>query len=271
MCIKAFERGQTLRKSFALLEAQEQLRTCVRNVCPDVVKHDCASWLTEMEQSIPTVIISARDPAGVDLSDVHVSVDGRPLVDKLEGRAIPVNPGEHTFRYERAGSISQEQRLIINQAEKQRLMKVTLEPSLSTSTSSPSVVSAGSSANDAPPSTSTVISANPHPSTLPIAAGSFAVLGAVAMGSFVYFGLTGNAQLRDLRDTCAGKCSASAIDSVKKTYLFADVSLGVGLVSLGLSTYFFLTRPTGAATAGAQSFDLRATRSGGLASFSITF
>jgi hypothetical protein len=48
-------------------------------------------------------VFAAKDTAGHDLSDVRVTMDGTPLLQKLDGSAIPVDPGVHHFVFEAKG------------------------------------------------------------------------------------------------------------------------------------------------------------------------
>jgi hypothetical protein len=68
----------------------------------------------------------------------------------------------------------------------------------------------------------------------------FGGVGVLALGSFGYFGLSGKSLDNELERECAPRCSSDRVDHVRTQYIVADVSLGVGLVSLALATYFFL-------------------------------
>ena len=94
-CVRAGEKAQKLRDSGKLMAARAELLTCVREVCPAVVRGDCAGWLGDVEASTPTIVARARDDSGHDLRDVIVSVDGARVASQLDGRPLPVDPGEH--------------------------------------------------------------------------------------------------------------------------------------------------------------------------------
>jgi hypothetical protein len=49
-----------------LIEAREQLRACAAAQCPAVVQTDCAGWLAEVEKALRSVVVAAKDGAGVD-------------------------------------------------------------------------------------------------------------------------------------------------------------------------------------------------------------
>jgi hypothetical protein len=69
------------------------------------------------------------------------------------------------------------------------------------------------------------------------------VLGGVAvvsLGAFGYFALTGRQKQSDLEEQCAPRCATSEYDDMKQKYLFADIALGLAVVSGGLATWLFL-------------------------------
>ena len=70
---------------------------------------------------------------------------------------------------------------------------------------------------------------------------ALAGVGAVALGSFAFFAVTGKSDENDLRDRCSPNCPESDVDSVRTKYLVADISLGVGIASLGAATFLFVT------------------------------
>jgi hypothetical protein len=84
-CISASEQGQQLRDDGAYLRAGESFARCSRESCPALVKHDCVEWRLDLEERVPTVVFGASDPQGNDLVDVKVTMDGVPLLARLDG------------------------------------------------------------------------------------------------------------------------------------------------------------------------------------------
>jgi hypothetical protein len=98
-CVAATELGQSLRATHKLVEARAQFLLCARPECPTMVQQACGGWLGEVLKLLPTVVFTAKDNRGTDLVDVTVTVDDHPLVTKLNGEAVAVNPGPHAFRF----------------------------------------------------------------------------------------------------------------------------------------------------------------------------
>ncbi|HEY0465838.1 MAG TPA: hypothetical protein VGC79_16610, partial [Polyangiaceae bacterium] len=69
----------------------------------------------------------------------------------------------------------------------------------------------------------------------------FGGLGAAALGAWGFYALDGRNKQNEL-ERCAPHCQPSDVDAMRKSYLIADVLLGVSLVSFGTGTYFFFKR-----------------------------
>jgi hypothetical protein len=102
-CISANESSIRLRKEKKLLEAREKSAVCADAACPAEIRDECSQKLIETTAAIPTLVLSAKDASGNDLVAVRVTMDGVSFVDRLDGTAVPVNPGPHVFRFETAG------------------------------------------------------------------------------------------------------------------------------------------------------------------------
>jgi hypothetical protein len=91
------------------VEAREKFAVCAAAECPPVVQGDCAGWLASVEKALPSVVLMAKDDGGASLIDVKVTMDGQPFLKRLDGRAVSVDPGPHTFRFEGPGGVTVEQ------------------------------------------------------------------------------------------------------------------------------------------------------------------
>src|SRR5580700_2222690 len=102
-CIAASEAAQSLRDRRALLEARDQLAVCSRDVCPAPIRSDCIQQRSEVDAAMPSVVLRAKDARAEDMVDVRVLCDGVVVATQEDGKALAVDPGAHTFRFEAQG------------------------------------------------------------------------------------------------------------------------------------------------------------------------
>jgi len=126
-CVGADTTAQSLRREGKLGAARVDLAICVDPSCPALVRDDCNQRLDELDRAQPTIVLEARDNQGHDVSDVTVEVDGRPFVQRLDGIAVPVDPGEHTFTFEVKGRPpTVTQKFVLREGEKGRREQILL-------------------------------------------------------------------------------------------------------------------------------------------------
>jgi hypothetical protein len=125
-CEDAAVQGQKLRNAHKLVEARKALLVCAATQCPVVIQTDCTSWLTEVEQSLPTVVITATDGAGRDRLDVSVTLDDQGPAQKLSGEALPMNPGPHAVHLEGDGGAVLDQTILVKEGLKNQNVTVVL-------------------------------------------------------------------------------------------------------------------------------------------------
>jgi hypothetical protein len=224
-CARAAEEGQAARDAKAFRVAREKLLQCAAAECPTAIRGDCLGWLDAVERAIPSAVFFADAGAGRDVTNVRVFIDDVLAAERLDGRSVPVEPGEHRVRFVWQGSQVQERTVLFVEGEKNRKVEAHFPPP-SASTSSPSPAAAPSPA------------ASGGLSPWFWLASGVALVGA---GGFAGFGLAGRADLRDL-DRCEPRCASNDVDAARTKYLLADISLGVGIVGLGVATYLFFTR-----------------------------
>jgi len=132
VCSDAYAVAQSRPNDRKMAFVRAQLRLCARPECAGLLAgqmvKDCAAWLTATEASLPTVILSARDAAGNDVTDVTVSIDGVVVATKLDGTAIAVEPGSHTFKFTSAGGATGMQNQVILDGTRNNLLRVILSP-----------------------------------------------------------------------------------------------------------------------------------------------
>jgi len=125
-CATASEDALTLKKQERLGAAKERLLVCADPACPAEVREECGRRIPEVTAAMPSIVFEVKDAAGNDVSSVKVTMDGAPLLDHVGAAATPVDPGEHTFRFEAAGSPPIEKKLVLREGEKNRRLEVTL-------------------------------------------------------------------------------------------------------------------------------------------------
>jgi len=221
-CVKSAEEAQTQRSAHQLRAARTKFLACAQETCPLVVRQDCAGWLSEVDKLMPSIVIQARDTRGVELVDVRVIADGDVVAERLDGLAISVDPGVHLFQFESPGVPPLQQQILIREGEKGRALPVTL-------------AAVAPPVEEAPPTSSR------HLSPLTYVFGG---LGIGGLAGFTYFGIKGMVDAHQLGQTACGKaqtCREDQVAPIRTRLLVADISLGVGLVSLGAAAYFYFT------------------------------
>lgn len=102
-CIDANESAQRLLRAGSLAQAREQVKLCVVESCPEPIRADCNDLGKAIDAAMPTVRFDARDKAGNPVTEVRVSIDGQPFLERLDGEPVPVEPGKHKFVFESPG------------------------------------------------------------------------------------------------------------------------------------------------------------------------
>jgi hypothetical protein len=138
-CIAANETGQDLRQAGELLEARTKLVPCVATSCPGPLREDCAQRLSEIATVMPTIVFEVKDGAGNDLSAVTVTIDGQPLAERLDGRPMAVDPGEHRFVFKGENGTTAEKTFVVREGDKERRERIVLGPTSVTTQSEPPV------------------------------------------------------------------------------------------------------------------------------------
>jgi hypothetical protein len=228
-CIASHEQAQILRRDGKFRASREQLVVCV-STCPEAARGPCDRWLSDLETSMPSVVFDARDPAGRHTLDVRVQVDGALLAERLDGKALAVDPGMRTFRFEFAGAEPIEMKIPILEGEKNRKLLVDFSGE------------APSGSATEPPDTDP---SSPGGRPVPALVFVVGIVGVVGIGSFVSLGLSGLSEENEIRGTgCKPNCSEDDVGAVRTRYAIGDVALGLGVASLGVAAVLFFTRPT---------------------------
>jgi hypothetical protein len=253
-CAVAYENAQQLRSKLKLRRARDQLLICGHSSCPSVVTKDCNAWLEEVEQELTSVVFRVRDARGTEVVNVRISMDGEYLRDKADGSSVFVDPGMHVFRFEAEGVAASEMRQMLRKGDRDRPIELTLKARPDDATKSDEELGDGGLAshisdahaadrNEQRPPVEIELTKPQVPTKMP-GVGTFvaAGVGVAALSSFAYFGLSAQGEADDMRNTCAPNCPVERVDAVRSKLVVANVSLGVGIASLGLAAVLWVTQ-----------------------------
>jgi len=221
-CVEHHTDAQELRMEGKLLESRVALRQCAAEACPALLQRDCVGWLDQLEPQIPSLTFRVTVD-GQSRTDAQVFIDDEPSSDPSVGRAVDLDPGPHRVRVVVPGLPAFEDKVMLSEGERYRMVQVAL-------TSPPR-------APPAPPA--------PPEMHRPVPLATY-ILGGVAIAGAVSGGLLTASSLSlqsELEDTCAPNCSESRVDELRQRALLADISWGVSVLSLAGATAFFLFRP----------------------------
>jgi hypothetical protein len=118
-CLNAAEEGQRLRDSGAYLDARQRFIACAADECPGEVRKACVGWLGDLDKLIPTVVFGAR-LQGREIADVRVSVDGKLVAERIDGKPVALDPGERHIRFEHTGEPDVDETTVVMAGEKER-------------------------------------------------------------------------------------------------------------------------------------------------------
>jgi hypothetical protein len=224
-CVSAAQEGQELRDAKKLGEAREKLLLCAQNACPEVIRNDCTGWLGDVESRRSSLVFSAKDGAGNDLSDVRVSAGEKLIVEKLDGSAVFLDPGEYTLVFE-AGGKQTEKKVIVAEGQKARAIDIVIGEAEKKPTDPPGEAEAGVYV---PPIVLVSIGA----------AGlvAFAALQGIAQGEYA-----------DLEDGCGAtrSCTDDDVAGTRTKFVASGVMLGVGGAAVATAVILWIVDATSA-------------------------
>jgi hypothetical protein len=229
-CIGAFDQAQVERAASRYLASQKQLLVCARPICGNALMAECTQMYTDIDRAIPSIVISAYDEAdGVDLTAVEVTVDGQPFSQLLDGKPVPIDPGEYQFVFSVPGREPVRRTLVVGTGDKYRQVRV--------------VFPASHPAPSPAPVASAQVDADVAPSGRGVPTMSY-VLGGVGIagfGAFATLRVIGKSDFDALKKRCAPSCTESEVSDVEQKYLLSNVALGVGAgATAGAILWYFL-------------------------------
>jgi len=235
-CIDANADGQHLQKAGKLIAATARFAACAREACPVEVRANCAELLARVQDSTPTIVVDACDRAGDDTTVVAMSIDGVGRASALDGRAMTMDPGEHVLRFELPGAPAIEQRIVVVEGQKNRIVTADFT---------------GEGARHRCHQPAPPLPAPTH-RTVPPATWVLGAVAVAAVGAFAYFGISGLVALNNL-DQCKPGCAPSDYDDMALRYYLADGSLALAATSLATAIVVYFARPAHALNRAATS------------------
>jgi len=129
-CQSAYKKAQKAEQDGELVTAKRFLRSCARAKCGTFLEHECTVSFARIGSEMPSVVPIATDEAGKPVIDVTLRVDGYVLASKLDGHAVPINPGMHEFLFEtKSGDVISKRRIMILQGQRNRRLAVSVSKS----------------------------------------------------------------------------------------------------------------------------------------------
>ncbi len=294
-CTIAYKSALDLESKAQLRQAKETFATCMKAAC-GAVRPRCASRYAQLDTDIPSVIPIFTDESGAARSDVQVTMDGVPLTSELDGRPVAVDPGLHAFAFATDGGVLATKKVLIVQGERNRPISVEIgspdkrgakRSAAEAAPLAPAERSGEESTErtepsperKAPPKEPAPVASADEPAAPPSSGGGagaapylFGVVGVASLGAygaFTYWGKKDNQLLSE----CSPNCSPASLEHIRKLYLVADISLGVGVAALGAATWFALSSGSSKEKPREAAYvvDVTPTRSGAFATVSGSF
>ena len=251
-CLAASDASLKAGNEHRLRAERSQLLICAAPSCPADIQKECLRRVDEVNAAIPTLVFEVKDAAGNDLSAVRVTMDGEVLAERIEGSALSIDPGEHTFVFEAAGQPPVRRQLVIREAEKERRESVRFG----------AATTAVTAPTPAPMTSQTERSGLPPQRVVAIAA---AGVGLVGLGLGTAFGISALSKKSDAHDLCPDQCSSEAgVDAWRDARTAGNRStlfFIVGGVGVAAAAALWFTAPVGNTSVGlgASSVQLRGT------------
>lgn len=252
-CNDAYVETQRLRRAGHLRSAQQRALVCAQDECSVTVRRDCSAWLEDIVDAMPSVVIEAHDPAGNELLDVKVFSGDQLLAERLDGKALAIDPGAHELRFEYGGQ-TETLRLVALEGQAYRRVAVRFSAPLTSEevttkalpmtaaltakalpmTAAPAprelegTTTDGSSGHDP----IAWLEETERPRPIPLASYVFGGVGVASLTSFGILATSAYMTERELRNECGRECDRGSVDSVRERYIMGDVALALGVSSL---------------------------------------
>jgi hypothetical protein len=126
-CIAQYDRAIALRRSGKLLQARTVLAQCGEPSCGADISDTCQKEAAAITAVIPTIVFATKDGSQHDIATVQLTIDSVPYAGG-PGAAIPLDPGEHEFRFEVVGRERVVKRFVLLEGEHDRREAIIIGP-----------------------------------------------------------------------------------------------------------------------------------------------
>ncbi len=237
-CIASSNKGLDLRRQGKLIDARPVLAACAAATCGADISAVCQKRLAEVGAALPTIVFLPKDGAGSDITGVKVTIDGASTSQSLDGRAIALDPGSHTFKFESVGQPAVEKSFVLVEGAKDRQERIEIGPHAPVSLA----VTGG------PQPTASTGHASGTQKSVGFVVGGVGVLG-VAAGSL--FGLMASSKWSASKNDCGSTscpnrpAAVSEHDTAASDATLSTVAFVAGGAALAAGVILFLTAPHG--------------------------
>src|SRR5262249_19486390 len=214
-----------------------QAIACAQDACPAELRKDCLRWVEEVNRDTPSLVVHAVGADACDLEQARVLVDGQLVAERLEGKPVLLDPGVHAVRVETTGAQPIEQRVVLSEGEKNRVVEFRFAPAGATCHAPIAPPTPPPTPPPLPPPKRPPPRGRPIPPLVYVLGG----VSALSLGIAGGFYISALSQKNTL-DGCRPRCAVSDVDTMRRTYLVGDVLLGVGVVALATAAILFVTR-----------------------------
>ena len=255
-CINAHATGQREARAGHLRLATQLFTTCGSDEsCPAQLRQECAEYLRQVEQTMPTVIFVVTGENNQDISAVKVFSTDDLIADGLDGRALRIDPGKHRLRFLLPSGEVLNSDVLIREGEKNRLIQMRVAEPAENEQKLPKPVPTTAAPPSPPVQASTPPAVVPEARTVPLAFWIVSGVAVAGLATGTTFAILGKSE-KDSLSECAPYCketSRNTYDDLKRDYLIADIGFAVGAVSAGVATWLLVSSQYGKREQPAQS------------------
>ena len=127
-CLSTLRSAQEKQHAGRLVEASQLFTKCSNQACGGFLWQECASSHTRLHASLPSVVPVVLDEGSDPLVDIQVQIDGQLVASRLDGLAVPVDPGQHELSFSTAAGVFASKTITVIEGEHNRPVAVVWPP-----------------------------------------------------------------------------------------------------------------------------------------------